>query len=199
MSISISLRDSLTIARAGFKRPRPSVTTLMPVFSSGSNTSNGRYYHHSGLNHLMRHPQALMYNRTCQQFCAHQFYSTTPSDASGPIEFIHPQLAYKSSGVNPSFRHASTSNRPKEKSFRPSDRRPHHRSNEQQKQLTLTEQNLRHLSNRLSFFFSSANLRHDAYARSILSQHDNKYLPMEVILSFKSIAKITNRLTFDYS
>ncbi|KAK1737218.1 hypothetical protein QTG54_012085, partial [Skeletonema marinoi] len=43
------------------------------------------------------------------------------------------------------------------------------------------------ISKRLSFFFSDANLRHDAYARSILEKHEHRYLPLDVIMTFKSI------------
>ena len=54
-----------------------------------------------------------------------------------------------------------------------------------------TNQTLNRISNRLSFFFSDANLRHDSYARQILEINDNRYLPLDVIMAFKSIQKLT--------
>ncbi|KAL7498774.1 hypothetical protein ACHAWT_008784 [Skeletonema menzelii] len=55
-----------------------------------------------------------------------------------------------------------------------------------------TNQTLNAISKRLSFFFSDANLRHDAYARSILEKHDCRYLPLDVIMTFKSIQRWTD-------
>jgi len=48
---------------------------------------------------------------------------------------------------------------------------------------------LRAIADRLLFFFSDANLCHDDYARPILEQHSNKYLPLDVIMTFKSIQR----------
>ena len=45
------------------------------------------------------------------------------------------------------------------------------------------------LSNRLTFFFSDANLRHDTYARMALVQY--RYLPLEMIMRFRSIKRIS--------
>lgn len=53
------------------------------------------------------------------------------------------------------------------------------------------EETLKALSERLSFFLSDVNLRHDKYGRSILEQHQNKYLPLDVIMKFKTIQKWT--------
>ncbi|KAL7521510.1 hypothetical protein ACHAWX_006189 [Stephanocyclus meneghinianus] len=54
---------------------------------------------------------------------------------------------------------------------------------------------LRSLADRLDFFFSDVNLRHDSYARSILERHQNKYLPAEVLLSFRSVRRYTDRVS----
>lgn len=54
------------------------------------------------------------------------------------------------------------------------------------------KQTLHAISKRLSFFFSDANLRHDAYARSILEKHEHRYLPLDDVMTFKSIQKWTD-------
>ncbi|KAL7459227.1 hypothetical protein ACHAWC_010906 [Mediolabrus comicus] len=51
---------------------------------------------------------------------------------------------------------------------------------------------LQGISRRLSFFFSDVNLRHDTYARSILEKCKNQYIPLDVIMTFKSIQKWTD-------
>eukprot|EP00804_Cyclotella_cryptica_P015900 CCRYP_006390-RA/>CCRYP_006390-RA protein AED:0.02 eAED:0.02 QI:411/1/1/1/1/1/5/578/1448 len=97
---------------------------------------------------------------------------------------------------SPSFRPKSTVVIPhKQRSFHNPPPIPPTTTNQRQRQPPPSHPSsstLEALANRLAFFFSDVNLRHDSYARSILSQHHHQYLPLSVVLSFRSIRRYTH-------
>jgi hypothetical protein len=63
---------------------------------------------------------------------------------------------------------------------------------------TLNEEDLNAIDSikeRLKFFFSNANVRQDLFVRKLLTQSDDKGVPVEVMLRFNTIKKLTEKPT----
>lgn len=153
-------------------------------------TSSLQHQHAPICNNYMRHCSQMFGDRSvtltsnCRRGSA---FTLFPDHYRSYVaqKSYHPSSQKKQS----SFQYLSTAN---EKQIQHRRRKPTTPSAITHIRQNHTNQTLHAISKRLSFFFSDANLRHDTYARSILEKHQNLYLPLDVILTFKSIRKWTD-------
>ena len=125
--------------------------------------------------------RSLIHLNNSKTFGSHQFFSTGFQEYVTKNNDSHPSNA-KTKNINlprqqQKMQSKSTNKHKKRKSL----------TQEEQKRRTLQA-----ISQRLSFFFSDVNLRHDNYARPILEQYNNQYLPLDVIMKFKTIKQLSH-------
>ncbi len=193
--ISIAHRIKIFQTTAGLKRRRCSAHNRILLSDDVTllrATSSFLHKHTSACNYDMRHcSQKMVGGRSIMPLTRN--YRTGDAFKLFPdhyrsycVETSH----YQSSQKKPSpFQHLSTAHDKKLQHRHQKPTTP--RANKHIKHNN-TNQTLNAISKRLSFFFSDANLRHDTYARSIIEKHQNQYLPLDVIMTFKSIQKWTD-------
>lgn len=170
-----------TVLRAGFKRPRAACATAFGQ-PSATRAQNRRWLRSS-----IRFADDNVPNHNI--LSSHQIRCQSSLRDVLPIESIpHPMVT-----KGPSFRYLSntapqTSSREKAKP-RHANETPQRRNRGRSIPTLSPDQIQKQLVNRLQFFFSDTNLRHDSYIRSHLV--DGRYLPLSVLMSFNSIKRLT--------